>query len=314
VHDLELEAHGLTKRFGKVLALDDVDLRVSPRDSVAILGDAAAGKSTVLRCAAGLVRPSGGSIALGGVDPRSSKGLAVRRRLGYLGQEPGFYDWMTGGELLAFAAELLGVERREAPSRVDETLERVGLRGDRDRRIADYALPLRQRLGVAQALIGDPDLLLLDEPLGWLDPASRSELLELLVGLRGSRSMVIATSDVALAEMACERVVVLDRGRVLADSPTASLLDGVSSRDYVVETVSGAGLALAGLAARLSHEAWVAGLWAVDGTLRISVRDDVRADRELLPAVVATGVHVRALRRERPQVAAVVERLRDGAE
>ena len=310
MHELALEARALGKRFGKVVALDRLDLQVRPGESVAILGDGAAGKSVALRCLAGLARPTSGTVWLGGNAVASRAGLAARRRLGVLGQEPGFYEWMTGRELLAFAADLLALDRAQADERIASTLERVGLAEVADQRIAEYSLALQGRLGLGQALVGEPDVLLLDEPLGWLDAADRGEILDVLRGLRGKAAIVVATRDIALAEATCERTVVLDAGRVIAAEPTIGLLDRGGPPEYVLEAAPGPGLALAGLAARLAHERWVRDVAAVDSTVRIAVADQARAERELLPAIVATGITVRTLRRERPAVGALVERLR----
>ena len=313
MHELALEARSLTKRFGKVLALDGLDLEVLPGESVALLGTGDAGKSTALRCFAGLSRPTRGRVALGGVPPTSRAGLAARRRLGWLPQEPAFYDWMSCRELLAFAADLLGVDRRATADRVGETLERVGLTEIADRRIAGLSLPQRQRLGIAQAIVGEPEVLLLDEPLGWLDDPGRGEVLRLLAGMRGSAAIVVGTADATVAESTCERIVVLDGGRPLASSPALALLDRVAPRDYVLRIAPGPGLALAGLVARLAQESWVHEVRAIDDGLRVAARDEARADRDLLPAVVATGLVVRELRRDRPSTEVIVERLRGTA-
>jgi ABC-2 type transport system ATP-binding protein len=310
VHELAIEARGLTKRFGKMVALDGLDLAVGPGESVALLGAHRAGKSVALRLLAGLARPTGGRVTVDGVTPASRAGLAARRRVGVLAQEPAFYDWMTGRELLAFAADLLGIERRVAGDRVVSTLERVGLGADGDRQIGDYSLPLRRRLGIGQALIGEPEVLLLDEPLRSLDASGVGDVLGLIDDQRGSTAMVIATADMSLAEAACDRTVVLDAGRTLATAPTHNLLARLGPRDYVIETVPGSGLALAGLLARLSSEAWVRAVESSEGTLRVAVRDELRAEHELLPSVVATGLTVLGLRRERPDVDVLLERLR----
>jgi ABC-2 type transport system ATP-binding protein len=314
VHELALEARALSKRFGKVTALDRLDLQLRPGESAAVLGDAAAGKSTALRCLAGLARPSSGQALLFGEPITSRAGLAARRRLGVLCQAPGFYDWMTGRELLAFSADLLGIERSAVAEGIGATLERVGLVDVADERVADYTLARQQRLGLANALLGAPEVLLLDEPLGWLDMTGRGELLDLLRGLTESTALVIATRDVALAEATCEGAIVLDGGRVIATEPTLRLLDRVAPREYLLEAEPGSGLALAGLAARLAHETWVRDVGLVESTVRVVVRDQGRAERELLPAVVATGITVRSVRRERPPVGAVVERLRGDGE
>ena len=312
MHELALEARALSKRFGKVVALDRLDLQVLPGERVAVLGDAAAGKSTAVRCLAGLARPTSGSALLFGEPVASRAGLAARRRLGVLGQEPGFYEWMTGRELLAFAVDLLGLDRGRAAERIAGTLERLGLGDVAHQRIGEYSLPLRARLGVAQAIVGEPEVVLLDEPLGWLDVAGRDEVIGILRELPLATAVVVATRDIGLAEALCERVVVLDGGRVIAAEPTIGLLDRAAPREYVLEAEPGSGVALAGLAARLAHETWVRDVAAVDSTLRIAVGDAARAERELLPAVVATGITVRTLRRERPPVGALVERLRGG--
>jgi len=313
VHELAIEARGLTKRFGQTVALDGLDLAVETGESVALLGAHGAGKTVALRLFAGLARPTRGRLTVAGVDPGSRAGLAARRRLGMLGQEPAFYEWMTGRELLAFAADLLGIERRAAPDRIVATLERVGLGADGDRDVGDYSMPLRRRLGVGQALIGDPEVLLLDEPLASLDATGASDVLGIIGGLRGSTSIVIATADVALAEMASDRIALLDAGRVLATAPTDELLARLGPRDYVIELAPGSGLALAGLLARLSSEPWVRAVDSSEGALRVAVRDERRADHELLPSVVATGLTVLGLRRERPDVDVLLERLRGEA-
>jgi ABC-2 type transport system ATP-binding protein len=215
VHELVIEARGLTKRFGKVLALDHLDLEVPAGTSLGLVGERGAGKSVAMRLLAGLARPTSGMVTLAGVPLHSRRGLAARAKLGVLDQEPSLYDWMTGRELLAFTADLLGIARSEAPARVEAILDRVGLTEAAGRRVEEYSLPLRQRLGLAQALVGEPDVLLLDEPLGWLDAAGREDVLALLRELRGSLTMVIATGELDLAKAACDSVVVLDAGRIV---------------------------------------------------------------------------------------------------
>jgi ABC-2 type transport system ATP-binding protein len=253
-------------------------------------------------------------VTLAGVPPASRRGLDARGKLGVLDQEPSLYDWMTGRELLAFVAELLGIVRSEAPNRIEASLDEVGLTEAADRRIEEYPLPLRQRLGLAQALVGRPDVLLLDEPLGWLDPPGRAEMLALLRRLRGTLTIVVATVDLDLVETICDAVVVLDAGRTLADGRTPDVLNRLAPREWLIETEPGSGLALQGLLARLAWEPWVRSASAAGGTLRVAVSEEERPRRELLPAVIATGLPVVAVRRERPGVGTLVEQLRGLAE
>jgi ABC-2 type transport system ATP-binding protein len=310
VHELALEARALTKRFGRTVALDGLDLHVERGESLAILGDTGAGKSVALRLFAGLSRASSGSVAVLGAKTRSRAALAARRHIGYVRQAPAFPDWMTGREQLAFAADLLGLGRATAGEQLDAALEQVGLANAGEQRLVEYSPAMRQRLELGQALLGDPELLLLDEPLGWIEPAGRAGIFGLLGRLRGAVTLVLATSDLRLAEATCDRLAVLDRGRLLAVAPALGLLDRFAPPDYVLETGAGPGLALAGLSARLRQEPWVRDLSSVDGALRISVHDEERAEQELYPAIASTGLAVRELRRERPEVGVLVERLR----
>jgi ABC-2 type transport system ATP-binding protein len=314
VHELVIEAHQLTKRYGKVLALDRLDLEVPRGTCLGLVGESRAGKSVVLRLLAGLTRPTSGEVTLAGARLGSRQALPARRRLGVLDQEPSLYDWMTGRELLAFVADLLGVGRSNAGARVEAALEQAGLADAADRRIDAYPPPLRQRLGIAQALVGEPDVLLLDEPLGWLDPPGRLEIVALLGARRGSTTMVIATGELDLVEAVCDVVVVLDEGRVLARASTSDLLARLTPGAYVIELERGPGLAFEGLLARLAREPWVRDAAALDGTLRVTVADEIRAGHELLPAVVATGLQVVGVRRERPDVAALLAQLRGPVE
>jgi ABC-2 type transport system ATP-binding protein len=310
VHELALEARALTKRFGKAVALDRLDLQVQPGESVAILGAGAAGKSTALRLFAGLALPSSGEVLVGGVRMASRAGLEARGKVGFVPQEPALYSWMTGRELLEFGASLLAMNRQAVDGAVGDALERVGLSDAADQAIGAYGLPWRQRLSIAQALLGAPELLLLDEPLEWLDGQGQDDALALVEQLRGALAIVLATSDVDLAAATCERIVVLDQGVALAAGPATAVLDSVGPRAYVFELAPSDGLAQAGLVARLASERWVRDVSSVNGTLRVEVRDERRAERELLPAIVATGIGVEGMRRIRPELDEVVARQR----
>ena len=310
MHELALEARALTKRFGKAVALEGLDLQVHPGESVAILGASAAGKSTALRLFAGLALASSGEVLIHGVQIASRAGLEARGRVGFVPQEPALYPWMTARELLEFGASLLGMDRRAVDGAVGDALERVGLADAADQAIAAFGMPWRQRLSIAQALLGAPELLLFDEPLEWLDEQGQDDALALLEQLRGAVAMVLATSDVDLAAATCERIVLLDQGVALAAGPAAVLLDSVGPRAYVFELAPSDGLAQAGLVARLASERWVRDVSSANGTLRVEVLDERRAERELLPAIVATGIRVEAMRRVRPELDEVIARRR----
>jgi ABC-2 type transport system ATP-binding protein len=293
---------GLTKRFGNVLALDGLDLEIPSGIVFGLLGPNGAGKTTAIRLLTGLARPSSGSASVAGVPVRFGDGLEARRRVGVLDQDPRFYGWMTGRELLGFVAELVGVPRADVAERVDATLERVGLGDAAGRRISGYSGGMRQRLGIGQALIGEPDLLILDEPVSSLDPEGRRDLLALIGELRESATVVFSTHVLSDVERVCDRVAILDEGRLVIEAPIDELLSRFAPPVYVIEADPGPGLAIAGLAARLEREPWVADVEVTGTTLRVTVTDDTRATRELLPAIVATGLSISAFRRERPSL------------
>ena len=304
-----ITTRGLTKRFGKVLALDGLDLEI-PRGIVfGLLGPNGAGKTTTIRLLTGLARPTDGSATVAGVPVRFGDGLEARRRVGVLDQDPRFYGWMTGRELLAFVADLVGVPRADVGARVAATLDRVGLTDAAGRRISGYSGGMRQRLGIGQALIGEPDLLILDEPVSSLDPEGRRDLLALIGDLRQSATVVFSTHVLSDVERVCDRVAILDQGQLVIESPIDELLGRFAPPVYIVEADPGPGLAIAGLAARLEREPWVGEVTVIGTTLRVAVTDEARATRELLPAIVATGVSIAAFRRKRPSLEDVVLQL-----
>ena len=218
-----IETRGLTKRFGSILALDRLDLAV-PRGSIfGLLGPNGAGKTTTIRILAGLARPTAGSASVAGV-PVGLGQPELRRRLGYLDQDPRFYSWMKGRELLELVGRLHGLGGAELRSHVAGMLERTGLVSAADRRIGGYSGGMRQRLGIAQALVHAPELLILDEPVSSLDPEGRRDLLELVAGLRGEATVVFSTHLLADVERICDRVAILDRGRRVTEGPLEDLL------------------------------------------------------------------------------------------
>jgi ABC-2 type transport system ATP-binding protein len=213
VADAAISARGLHKRYGRQVALAGLDLDVLPGHVVGLLGPNGAGKTTTVKILTGLVMPTGGRAALFGVpvaDP------AARRRLGYLPEHFRFPVWLTGLQLLAYHARLAGRDPRRDRARLYELLERVGLEGRGDERIGAYSKGMTQRLGLAQALVGEPDVVLLDEPTSAMDPLGRREIRELIRELASGGVAVLLNSHLlSEVELVCDHVVVIDRGRVL---------------------------------------------------------------------------------------------------
>ena len=219
-----LSCRSLTRRFGDILALDGLDLDVEEGAVFGFLGRNGAGKTTTLRLVTGLARPDGGRAAVFGVDVRSEP-LEAGRLFGYLPEDPAFHPWMTARETLAYAGGLHGLSRRECASRIPSLLERLGLERAGDRRVGGFSRGMRQRLGLAAALVHSPPLLLLDEPASALDPAGRKAVLEMIGDLRGKATVFMSTHILSDVERVCDRVAILDRGRLVLEAGMEEILD-----------------------------------------------------------------------------------------
>ncbi|HEX4897973.1 MAG TPA: ABC transporter ATP-binding protein, partial [Candidatus Limnocylindrales bacterium] len=312
-----IRTRGLTKRFGKVVALDRLDLDIPTGVVFGLLGPNGAGKTTAIRLLAGLARPTAGTALVGGVEVNRRNSLALRRRLGVLDQDPRFYGWMTGRDLLGFVGDLLGLGGKELRTRVTETLDIVGLTDAANRRISGYSGGMRQRLGIGQAIIGHPGLLILDEPVSSLDPEGRRDLLALIGRLRATATVVFSTHVLSDVERICDRIAILDAGRLVTEGRLGDLLGRYAPPIYLIDADPQQDEVLAALAGRLAAESWVAETTLTGSRLRVAVSDDERAARELLPIVVAVGVRIAAFSRERPTLEDVFLRLvgrdREGA-
>jgi ABC-2 type transport system ATP-binding protein len=304
-----IRTRGLTKRFGKVVALDRLDLDIPTGVVFGLLGPNGAGKTTAIRLLTGLARPTAGSALVGGVEVNRRNSLALRRRLGVLDQDPRFYGWMTGRDLLGFVGDLFGLGGKELRARVSETLETVGLADAANRRIAGYSGGMRQRLGIGQAIIGHPELLILDEPVSSLDPEGRRDLLALIGRLKATSTVVFSTHVLSDVERICDRIAILDAGRLITEGRLGELLGRYAPPIYLVDADPDQEEALAALERRLAAEPWVSETAIAGSRLRIAVSDDARAARELLPIVVAVGVRLAAFSRERPTLEDVFLRL-----
>jgi ABC-2 type transport system ATP-binding protein len=207
----------------KVRAITDVSLEVQPGEIFGLLGPNGAGKTTTLKVLMGLVRATAGSASVLG---RPVGDIDSQRRLGYLPESPYFYDYLTGRELLVFMARLFGYPRAEARRRAQQMLELVQITEAADRALRHYSKGMLQRVGLGQALINDPELVVLDEPLTGLDPLGRKSLRDLIAGLREQGKTVVLSSHILSdVELLADRVVVLVKGRTVSAGPLHELLD-----------------------------------------------------------------------------------------
>ena len=302
---------GLTKRFSGargVLAVDGLDLDVPAGSVFGLLGPNGAGKTTTLRLVTGLARPTGGSVTIDDT-PVATDRVVARGGIGVLDQDPRYYGWMSGRELVELAGRLQGLKPGESRARATETLGLVGLADALDRRIAGYSGGMRQRLGIAQALTARPRLLILDEPVSSLDPEGRRDLLALIADLRASATVIFSTHLLADVERICDRVGILDHGRLVTEGALDDLLARFAMPLYRIDPEPGQEAGLAALTATLRSTGWVDGVTERDGRLVVSVSDEGAASAGLLPLVVAAGVRVAAFERVRPSLEDVFLRL-----
>ncbi|MGZ8514001.1 MAG: ATP-binding cassette domain-containing protein [Candidatus Limnocylindrales bacterium] len=294
-----IEARGLSKRFGVILALDGLDLVVPQGSVFGLLGPNGAGKTTTIRILTGLARQSSGSASVAGVEVALDE-PRLHRRVGYLDQDPRFYSWMKGRELLELVGRLQGLAGQELRSRVGEMLARVGLVVAGERRIGGYSGGMRQRLGIAQALLHRPAILFLDEPVSSLDPEGRRDLLELIAGLRGEATVVFSTHVLSDVERICDRVAILDRGRRVTEGPLEDLLAAHARPIYRLLPAPGQDAPVATLVERLRAAPWTTDVMPDGGLIRVTVSDADAAAAGLLPLVVAAGVVLESFERARP--------------
>jgi len=269
-----IEITGLTKVYGSKRALDGVDLTVAEGSVFGFLGPNGAGKTTTLRILSGLARPTAGGARVFGIDVTSATN-DVRALIGFLPDVPGYYGWMTAPEFLRFAGELFGIERRVLDARIDALLDLAGLTGVTTR-IGGYSRGMKQRLGVAQALINAPRLLMLDEPTSALDPIGRKEVLEMIAGLGGRTTVFFSTHILSDVERVCDTVAILHDGRVVTQAPIGELKSRYATSRLQLEVTDGADR----IAALLAREPWVLSVdHLTEGALVLSVDDVVQAYR-----------------------------------
>ena len=289
-----VQARDLRKAYGRVQAVDGLTLAIQEGEIYGLLGPNGSGKTTTILILLGLTEPSGGQVQVAGFNP-TREALKVKRIVGYLPENVGFYEDLTARENLRYIARLNGIPDRDSKKRIQEVLEQVGLSEVADRPVGTYSRGMRQRLGIADVLIKQPKLAILDEPTTGIDPEGASQLLDMIVQMRDERGMTILLSSHLLHQVqrVCDRVGIMHRGKLVAEGTVDEL--GSQSADGGLELE----LQVRGLGPEL-----MAALEALDGVrevtsdgdrLRIACDRDVRA--QIARVVVEQGAELLELRR-----------------
>jgi len=212
-----IETSGLTKRYRDLVAVNDLDLRVEEGEIFGFLGPNGAGKTTTILMLLGLSEPTSGNARVCGFDPTRDP-LEVKRRVGYLPENPGFYDDLSGGENLLYIARLNRIPETEAHRRIVRLLEQIGLGNDGDRAVREYSRGMKQRLGIAEVLVKEPRVLILDEPTLGLDPDGAARILEMIMGLSREHGLTVLLSSHLLhqVQQMCHRVGIIVKGKLIA--------------------------------------------------------------------------------------------------
>jgi ABC-2 type transport system ATP-binding protein len=288
-----IDARGLSKAYRNVTVLNGVNLQV-PRNAIyGFLGPNGSGKSTTIKLILGLIQPTAGRVAVFGQEVHSSTDT-IRRQIGYLAQDPRYYDHMTARQILRYTAKFFyrGPQDR-IEARIDEMLEMVGL-GDRaNRPIKGFSGGERQRLGIAQAQLNHPDLLILDEPAAALDPMGRHDVLMVMEKLRRHTTIFYSTHILEDVQRVSDKVAILDKGRVVAEAPIDTLLAGENTTPIFSVTVKGNAEAAQ---QRVLRQPWVQQLDRVpdNDLVRWQVRvTDADAAEDELPRLILEDRHTR---------------------
>ena len=285
-----IEVENLSKRYGPTLAVSGVSFNVQKGEVLGFLGPNGAGKTTTMRVITGFFPPTSGNVRVAGYDVVDEP-MEAKRRTGYLPETPPIYPDMTVVEYLAFVARIKGVSRRELKGRLDDIVEKCAVGDVRNRQIGKLSKGYRQRVGLAQALIHNPDVLVLDEPTAGLDPKQIIETRELITGLAGQHTVILSTHILPEVSKTCQRVVVINAGQIVAVGTPNELMRRLQGFETVLVTVEGPAAAIIEKFQRVGGVNWVEPRESVDGRVTLEVHSekekDVRA--ELARATVESG-------------------------
>jgi len=293
--DLVIYTQGLSKSFGDVKALKNLDLQVPQKSIFAFLGPNGSGKTTTIKLLLGLIRPTSGGGTIFGRDILRDS-VDIRANVGYLPQDARFYEHMNARQVLDYTAKFFFTgPQREIDKRVDEMLDLVGLSDKADRPIRGFSGGERQRLGIAQAEVNYPDLLILDEPAASLDPQGRRDVLEVMSRIRKYATIFYCTHILDDVQRVSDQVAILNKGELIAQASIAELLAGSGETVYTV-TLRGDDASIASATARVNELAWVSRIGASqrgDQTIwEVSTTDGAAAPDELLSLLVSSGLKV----------------------
>jgi ABC-2 type transport system ATP-binding protein len=291
-NDLVIHTESLSKSFGDIHALKSLDLRVPQKSIFAFLGPNGAGKTTTIKLLLGLLKPTSGSGKILGMDIVHDS-VDIRAKIGYLPQDIHFYEHMTARQTLEYTAKFFYTGPQEAfDHRVNEMIELVGLEGKADRPIKGFSGGERQRLGIAQAEVNYPDLLILDEPAASLDPQGRRDVLEVMSRIRKHATIFYCTHILDDVQRVSDQVAIVNQGELITQASIDDLLAGTGDVIYSVSLRGDAQNAYT----QVNQQSWVSGIetsqTGEQTSWQVSVTDEAAAEDQLMGLLVNSGLKV----------------------
>ena len=292
--DTVLETKGLTKHYADFVAVDNLNLSVKRGEVFGLLGPNGAGKTTTILMLLGLTEPTKGQVRVLGFDP-ARQPLSVKARVGYMPDQIGFYDELTARENLIYIAKLNGIYREQIKRRVEEAIERVHLTPVMDKRVGTFSRGMRQRLGLADVLIKNPQLIIMDEPTQGLDPELAHEFLGLIHSLKEEGTTILLSSHLLHQVQAiCDRVGLFSRGRMVLQGTVPELARKVLGGAYRIQLQTNGSSAKVRKALQDLRD--VNKVSMLDGVIEIEAQKDIRAD--VADAVIKAGGRLQSLSAE----------------
>jgi ABC-2 type transport system ATP-binding protein len=230
---MKLEVKNVTKTYKEKTAVNNFSMVLQSGECVGLIGPNGAGKSTLIKVISDIINPTMGEILLNG-----KKISQMKKEIGYLPQYPNFYHWMTAQETLAFMGELSGLRKEELTKAIPKILSKVGLSGEENSKVGTFSGGMKQRLGIAQALLHKPSLIVMDEPVSALDPIGRREVLNLIEEIKRETTILLSTHILSDAEEICERFIVIKNGQKIEDTTISDLLNSNRENKMIFEVTS----------------------------------------------------------------------------
>ncbi len=290
-----IEVRDLTKTYGQRIAINKLNFSVKKGEVVGFLGPNGAGKTTTMKIITGFMAPTSGSVRIAGFDVFENP-IEVKRRIGYLPETPPVYTDMRVREYLRFVAQLKGVEASRLESLVDSAIDKTDLGSVANRLIGNLSKGYRQRVGISQALVSDPEILIMDEPTVGLDPRQVSEIRNLIKSLSGQHTILLSTHILPEVQASCERIIIINQGNIVAEDTLAGIAQKMSGTGRVIVRVQNSSAALV---ATLRSVTGVRKVEAVaNGSLEIETDGQDGISQQIATQIVSSGAGLIEIRAE----------------